>query len=193
MNNYETYNDLELFALCKAGDEKSFCVIYDRYWAVLYRHAYRLLRDETEAQDIVQEVFVSLWDKVQSLDMEVSVKAYLYTAVRNRVLNIIQKEKHQNKYVLSLGHFMEHSEAITDHRVRERMLQEKIEEEVARLPNKMRNIFELSRTKQLSHKEIARELNLSDKTVKKQVNNAIKILRLKLSGFILLALWVNYF
>ncbi|HMR17654.1 MAG TPA: RNA polymerase sigma-70 factor [Sphingobacterium sp.] len=193
MNSYDTYNDLDLFVLCKAGDETGFRVIYDRYWVVLYRHAYRLLGNEAEAQDAVQEVFVNLWDRIHDLDMETSLKAYLYTAVKNTVLNIFQKEKNKNKFILSLGDFMEHSEAIADHRLRERILQEKIEKEVALLPAKMRKIFELSRMQQLSHKEIAKALNLSDKTVKKQISNAVRLLRLKLSGFILLAFWLTFF
>lgn len=187
MNNYETYQDNDLLALCKVGDTSAFRVVYDRYWEVLYRHAYRMLKDEEEARDVVQDTFVRLWDRLNDLQLEISLKSYLYTAVRNRVLNIFQKEKNQEKFILSLGSFIEHSEAVTDHRVREVMLQEKIDKEVSLLPVKMQNIFKLSRTNHLSHQEIATALNLSDKTVKKQVSNAVKILRLKLTGFISLA------
>ncbi len=189
MNNYKTYTDLELLALCKAGDEMGFSEIYDRYWAVLYRHAYKLLKEKIAAQDVVQEVFVNLWDKISDLELQSSLSSYLYAVVRNRILNVIQKEKIHERYITSFGHFMDRSEAVTDHRIREQMLKEKIEQEVAHLPTRMRHVFELSRTQHLSYKEIARELNLSDKTVKKQVSNAIKILRLKLSGFISLTIW----
>src|SRR5690606_37832565 len=113
------YDDFALLALLKAGDEKSFAEIYDRYWAVLYRHAYKLFKDEVVAQDIVQEVFVNLWDKVDHLDLQNSLSSYLYAAVRNKVLNVIQREKYQKRYVDSMIHFMRTSEAITDHRLRE--------------------------------------------------------------------------
>lgn len=184
MNSYKTYDDFALLALSKAGDEKGFSEIYERYWALLYRHAYKLLKDETQAQDIVQEVFVNLWDKIDSLDLQSSVNAYLYAAVRNKVLNVIQREKYQRRYMDSIIHFIERSEAVTDHKLREKMLQEKIEKEVAHLPEKMRHVFEMSRVHHLSYKEIAQELHLSDKTVKKQVSNAIRILRFKLSSFL---------
>ncbi|NGM60890.1 RNA polymerase sigma-70 factor [Sphingobacterium sp. SGG-5] len=193
MNNYGTYDDFALLALLKAGDEKSFAEIYDRYWAVLYRHAYKLLKDEVVAQDIVQEVFVNLWDKIHHLDLQNSLSSYLYAAVRNKVLNVIQREKYQKRYVDSMIHFMKTSEALTDHKLRANMLQEKIEKEVAFLPAKMRHIFEMSRIQHLSHKEIAQELKLSDKTVKKQINNAIRILRFKLSSFLLLIIWISLF
>ncbi len=191
MNSYKTYDDFALLALSKAGDEKGFSEIYDRYWALLYHHAYKLLRDEALAQDIVQEVFVTLWDKKDDLDLRSSVNAYLYAAVRNKVLNVIQKEKHQKRYLASIVHFVKSSEAITDHVLREKMLQEKIEKEVAHLPAKMRHVFEMSRIHHLSYKEIAQELQLSDKTVKKQVSNAIRILRFKLSSFLSLLIWLS--
>ena len=193
MNKYKTYDDFALLALLKAGDERGFSEIYNRYWAVLYRHAYKLLRDETVAQDIVQEVFVNLWDKIDDLDLHNSLNSYLYAAVRNKVLNVIQREKYQKRYVESIIHFMKTSEAITDHVLRENMLQEKIEKEVAHLPAKMRHIFEMSRVHHLSHKEIAVKLELSDKTVKKQINNAIRILRFKLSSFLSLLIWLSSF
>lgn len=193
MDNYKTYSDVELLALCKAGDETGFSEIYDRYWAVLYRHAYKLLKEKPTAQDVVQEVFVTLWDKIPNLELQSSLSSYLYTTVRNKILNVIQKEKIHERYITSFGHFIERSETVTDHRIREQMLRERIEREVAHLPTKMRHVFELSRTQHLSYKEIAQELNLSDKTVKKQVSNAIKILRLKLSGFISLAIWLILF
>jgi len=152
-----------------------------------------MLKNDEEARDVTQDTFIRLWDRIGDLELESSLKAYLYTTVRNRVLNIFEKEQNQAKFMSSLADFLEHSEAITDHRIRERMLQDKIDKEVSMLPPKMQNIFRMSRTHHLSHQEIAEALNLSDKTVKKQVSNAIKILRLKLTGFIsILPLFISY-
>ena len=186
LSKYKTYDDFTLLASLKAGEEEVFSEIYERYWAVLYRHAYKLLKDEAAAQDIVQDIFVTLWDNMEDLELQRSLRSYLYTAVRNKVLNSIQREKYQQRYVESFLHFMNTSEAITDHTLRENMLREKIDREVAHLPAKMRHIFEMSRIHHRSYKEIARELQLSDKTVKKQVSNAIRILRFKLSSFLFL-------
>jgi len=188
LKNLKQYTDAELFDLVKSGDSFAFSEIYNRYWEVLFRHAYRLIKDKDLAKDIVQEVFVSLWDKIEELDLQFSVNAYLYKSVRNKILNLIEKDKVRNNYLESLAVFINSSEAITDYRLRERLLAEKIEMEIAGLPSKMRQIFEMSRKQNLSHKQIAEELSLSDKTVKKQMSNAIKILRLKLGGFIVLAI-----
>lgn len=183
MNIYKTYTDIELLSIVKGGDETGFAEIYERYWAVLYRHAHKMVKDESLAQDIVQEVFVGLWDRISDLHIDLSLSSYLYAAVRNRVLNAIQKERVQERYIDTMINQLNASEAITDHRLREQMLKEKIEEEISGLPAKMRDVFELSRMHHLSYKEIAEKLEISDKTVKKQVSNAIKILRFKLSGF----------
>ncbi len=190
MRKYYTYNDSELFILIQQGDDKAFAVLYDRYWESLYRHAKRMIGDEGLAQDVIQDVFISLWDKIANLQLEFSIKSYLYSAVRNKILNYIEHHKVKNNYLKSLAEFMSVGENITDYMVRERMLKDKIEEAVLLLPVKMKQVFEMSRNENLSYKEIAKTLNLSDKTVKKQVSNAIKILRLKLTSLLCLILFL---
>ena len=181
---YRTHNDAELFALVKAGDDRAFAEIYDRYWELLFRHARRMVKDDNLAQDIVQDVFISLWDKIGQMDLRLSVSSYLYASVRNKILNLIERDKVRNNYLESMTAFISHGENITDHRVRERMLKEKIEQEVSLLPAKMKQVFEMSRKDNMSHKEIAETLSISDKTVKKQMSNAIKILRLRLGSLL---------
>ncbi len=189
MQEYHTYHDKELILLLKKDDHTAFSEIYKRYWAILYRHALKMTRDEELAKDIVQDVFISLWDKSDQLQLNASLNAYLYATTRNKILNLFEKEKVKTNYVQTLGLHLERGENITDHRLRERLLNEKIEDEIAQLPKKMRQVFEMSRKENMSYKKIAEELELSDKTVKKQVSNAIKILRLKLD--FLLALIVT--
>lgn len=186
MPGYQIYTDAELFLLVKEGDNTAFSEIYDRYWELLFRHAKRMTRDDGVAQDIVQDVFISLWDKIEETDMKFSLSSYLYTSVRNKILNLIEHNKVRNNYLQSMTLFIPQGENLTDHRVRDRMLKEKIEQEVLLLPVKMKQVFEMSRKQNMSYKEIAETLNLSDKTVKKQINNALKILRFKLTSLLLL-------
>lgn len=177
MSLFRQHSDRELTALIGSDNEAAFAEIYDRYKGVLYLHAYRMLGDEEEAKDILQELFTTLWVRRKELVMISALSAYLYQSVRNRVLDVIAHKKAEEKYIDSLSHFMASGEYITDHTIRENELSSMIESEVALLPAKMKEIFKLSRNENLSYKEIAEELNISDKTVKKQVNNALKILR----------------
>jgi RNA polymerase sigma-70 factor (family 1) len=181
MSAYTTFSDSELTSLLKLGDRAAYTEIYKRYTGVLFAHAYHKLQDREEARDAVQELFVVLWSKRETISISSTLCGYLYSAVRNRVLNMILHKKIESGYIDHLQKF-NHHEAITDHLVREKELSLLIETEVAMLPSKMREIFELSRKANLSHREIAQQLDISEKTVKNQVNNALKILRVKLGS-----------
>lgn len=181
-----TLSDNELLALLKEGDHAAFKAIYQRYKAVLFLHARRLLDSDEEAKDVIQEIFTMLWSKREELQFNTSVKSYLYTATRNKIFNLIARQKFEDSYISSLQKIIDAGEFLTDQQVIEKELRTIIELEVARLPEKMRAVFELSRNEQLSHKEIAEQLGISDKTVKKQINNAIKILRPKINLVLLL-------
>ena len=179
-----TLSDQELLSLLRGGDHAAFTEIYHRYWALLYRNAIKMLHDDDEATDVVQEIFTGLWEKAPELLEYNSLSSYLYACVRNKIINQINRSKLKVNYLNSLQSFLDSGEYITDNMVRERELTEVIEKEIALLPAKMRMVFELSRKGNLSYKEIAREIEISEETVKKQVHNAIKILRSKLGSFI---------
>ncbi|WP_316791830.1 RNA polymerase sigma-70 factor [Pedobacter frigoris] len=192
MSDYNTFSDWELTSLLKVGDRMAYTEIYKRYTGVLYRHAFSKLHDREEAKDAVQELFAVLWSKRADIFISTTLSGYLYSAIRNRVLNAISHKKVASDYVVSLQEFAGKEESITDHLVRERELANLIEKEISNLPDKMREVFELSRKANLSHREIAQKLDLSEKTVKNQVNNALKILRVKLGSlFFLIFLFYN--
>jgi RNA polymerase sigma-70 factor (ECF subfamily) len=182
MRTIDVQTDLELLSRIREGDEAAFEVIYKRYYPLLYVHACKLLKSPDEAEDIVQEIFSGLWQKAARLEITVSLSAYLYAATRNRILNWIERRKVRTEYLLSIQEFSRDGTYITDEQMRERELAALIEKEIAALPGKMREVFQLSRYENLSHREIAEKLNISDKTVKKQVSNALKILRDRLKG-----------
>lgn len=174
-------SDEELLKEFQAGKTQAFELIYNRYKGLLYIHAYKMLQDEDEAKDVVQELFTKLYTSAGILLLKTTFSAYLYTAVRNRILDIIAHKKIKTDYLASLEEFVHRGVYSTDHFIREKELVFQIEKEVSLLPEKMRLIFEMSRNANLSHKEIAAKLDISDKTVKKQINNAIKLIKVKLN------------
>ncbi|MGA9649560.1 RNA polymerase sigma factor [Pedobacter sp.] len=187
MSNYRSLTDNELFGLIQSGDKYAFEEIYERFNGLLYIYACKLVSDREDARDIVQEIFVYLWSN-PNIKIKSQLSAYLYTAVRYKVFDWLDKNKSKSNYLLSLENFIEQGNCITDDYIREREFASIIEKEVSLLPPKMRQIFEMSRQQHLSQKEIAELLHLSDKTVKKQMSNALKVLRLKLTSFISLAI-----
>ncbi len=179
--NYRELSDVELTTLINERDSQAFAEIFDRYWGVLYVHAMKMLRDEDEVKDVLQELFATLWKNSERLHLTNSLSAYLYTAVRNKIFDLIEHQKVKKEYAGHIAAFISSGISTTDEQIRIRELQHLIEKEISELPPKMREVFELSRKYYLSHKQIADKLGVSDKTVRKQINNAIKILRLKLN------------
>ena len=175
--------DNELLSAFKMGDKSAFKLLYERYWQLMYVSACKVIRDEEEAKDIVQEVFISMLHKGDELNIQGSIANYLYTAVRYKVLDAISKQKVRTDYADSLTDFASIHNYSTDRILLEKEITREIEKEIQNLPVKMKEVFELSRKDNLSHKQIADILKISDKTVKKQISNAIKILKPKFDNY----------
>lgn len=184
MADYDTYSDDELINLLKVGDRVAYEKIYQRYWLKLYRHALKMLQNEEEAKDVVQDVFVMLWSKQNELNSITSLSSYLYASVRNKILNLFKRNRIEDNHLDSLKVFIGQGENITDHLIREKNLSAIIEKEITLLPDRMRQVFELKRKNNLSYQEIAKEMTISDLTVKTQMNKAIKVLRLRLGALL---------
>lgn len=161
----------------------AFTEIYDRYAPLIYQKVEKILRDEAASKDLVQEVFIHLWEKGSGLDIQSNLGGYLYIAARSRVFQLIRRGKVRSDYLASLSQFASEVSMETLELLDERELGRILQQEISRLPEKMRQIFEMSRIQNLSHAEIAASLGLSPETVKKQVHNALKVLRGKLGSY----------
>lgn len=177
MADFSTLSDLELASLVMSGDEDAYAEIYKRYNVLLYLYAYKKLKDKEAAKDLVQEVFLSLWNKRKTYTLNTSVAGYLYRSVRNKAFDIFAHREIEQRYIDSLSDYLDREHSLTDHLIREKEIQAIVDREIALLPAKMRQVFELSRKQYLSHKEIAAELNISEDAVSKQIKRALKILK----------------
>lgn len=188
MSQYDEYNDEQLVSLLKEGSEAAFTAIHYRYYALLYRHAFHrftTMRDKQEIEDLLQDLFIKLWDNRADLDPAASFKAYLYTNLRNRILNELSRKKVRQEYINSLQNLLQPDENLAaEEMIREKELIALVEKEVSALPPKMRLAFEMSRNQHLSYDEIAAQLKISPHTARTQVRNVLRILRVKLKGFL---------
>ncbi|MEZ0454713.1 RNA polymerase sigma-70 factor [Sphingobacterium thalpophilum] len=183
MDNYNILSDSELVTLLKRRDRSAFAEIYDRYSMMIYYKINQMLRDENVSKDLVQDLFTSIWEKSELIRDNVGISSYLYVAARNRVLKYIQKGKTRSDYLAEIGKYSLMVSDETLEKIDEKDLMLLLTAEIAKLPAKMREVFELSRLEDLSHREIAQRLGLSESTVKKQVQNALKILKVRLSRY----------
>jgi RNA polymerase sigma-70 factor (family 1) len=178
---YSKLVENELAALIKQGDEAAFAEIYDRYWEELLRSAYRILRDKEACMDVLQEVFVWYWTHRENLVLN-SVKAYLLIAVKYQIANYLRKAKVRLQYIKNielLGVEKMFEEDLLEIKEFKAML----EHFTAELPERCREVFNLSRNQHLTNKEIATKLGISEKTVEMQITIALKRLRLRLDSY----------
>ena len=172
MTIYSSYTDHQLLPLLNQGDQVAFTEIYNRYWLVAYRSALHVLDDEESCMDVIQDVFVWLWQHHEQLQIN-SLKAYIITAVKFKILNVIRQGKLKDTVHHKI--FIEEYEPESNIEVKE--LMRMIEEFADGLPSQARQIFRMSRYEYLSNKEIAMKMGISEKTVKNQINISLKKLK----------------
>ncbi|MFH0756400.1 MAG: RNA polymerase sigma-70 factor [Bacteroidota bacterium] len=173
------------------GDMKAFEMLYNEQYKSLCYFAQRFVFDLDTSREIVQVVFVRIWEKRDALPADISLKTYLFTAVRNKCLDYLKHLKVENEFEkMRIKEIQESSNILCktidnplDGLVTKE-LENAIKDAIESLPGKCKAIFELSRYDGLTYRQIAEELNISVKTVETQMSRAIKSLREKLSGFL---------
>ena len=175
-------NEQEMFLKIKQGDKKSFEILFKTYYSPLCCFSRKYIRDSDDCEEIVQGFFMKLWDKRNDLDINTSVKNYLFSSVRNRCLNYIKHEKIKTEYQTDV---LKNPEIQIDSSsfIMEVDLVEKIDQSIAALPARRREIFILSREHGLKYREIAEKLGISIKTVETQMGQALKDLRESLKEY----------
>jgi RNA polymerase sigma-70 factor (family 1) len=187
-----TLSDFELTVLLKDGNHAAYEEIYRRYHVLLYLYAYKKLNDKETAKDLIQEIFLMLWNKRGSYAFHTGLAGYLYRSVRNRAFDLFAHQKVEQQYINSLQQYLDTDNSTTDHLLREKEISAVIDNEIALMPKGMREVFELSRKHYLSHREIAEKLDMSEDAVSKQIKRALKILRVKLGLFAYILMCCKY-
>jgi len=179
----EKHDDKTLLeGLCR-GDETAFDALFRAYYTPLCRYAASLTDgDLDEAEDIVQQAFVRLWEQRGTLDIAWSFRAYLYKTVHNRCLNRLRDAKTRERYKIYNAQQMEQQAAHTPEPEPE--LVERLQRALATLPEQCRRIFELSRFEELKYREIADQLDISIKTVETQMGKALRLMRLQMADYL---------
>lgn len=196
--NLQTFNvefsDAAVVRLLREGSERAFGQVFKTWFRPLHAYAFTILKDDTAAEEMVQNVFFNIWRKRDRLTIEGSVKAYLYRAVHNESLNYLKHQRVKTAYQVHYAHQPGPESDRADGRLVAGELSAHIRKALNELPPQCRAIFQLSRFEHLKYREIAEELDISVKTVENQMGKALRLLRVRLAEFLpLLLLFFNFF
>jgi RNA polymerase sigma-70 factor (ECF subfamily) len=157
--------------------------VFKEHFKGLHAYACTIVKDDIDAEEIVQNVFYKLWERKEKINELESVNAYLYRSVYNESLNYLKHEKVKMAYQSHANHTMAKQESAADHAAT-KQLEHRIQTAMNELPEQCRTIFQMSRFEELKYREIADSLGISVKTVENQMGKALKVLRLKLVEYL---------
>ena len=165
--------DQKLIKQISAGNELAFAHFYDKHWYALFISAYKILKDEEACKDIVQEVFLNVWEKPNLTKIQ-NVKAYLYQTVRFKVLMALRKDKISEKHLETIQELVANT---TEEQLDFNEVNEVLQNSINSLPKRCKEVFRLSRMENLSNKEISDKLGISIRTVETHISNALRVIR----------------
>ena len=172
MNDFNQINDENILLLLKRGNEMAFTEIYNRYWDKLYYIAYKLLKNTEAAEEIVQEVFLMLWQKREKLNIQ-SVQAYLAAMTRYAVFHYITNEKRYREKSIGLSP----ASVVAEFNIDDKILLDIIEKLSNKLPEKCRLVFQYNKLQDKSMADVAAQLNITQKTAEAHLTKALRVIR----------------
>lgn len=162
--------------------------LYDTHWESMLLYAYKVLGDQALSEDIVQDIFINLWEKASQKDIK-HLKAYLFKALKYKIANSIRDAKYtslKEEHLSLIPQENNVKSAIELHDLETQVLQI-----LDTLPSKCQNVFYLSRIKQYNNNEIAQELNISVRTVETHISNALKHFKVYMYPILVLLIWLT--
>ena len=189
MSKYTAFTEEELFGLIRRHNKTAFAELFNRYWRKAYLIAYSKIHEREATEEIVQELFILLWDKRESLSIH-NFRSYLYTSVKNKCLNYIESQIVQKKHWDHYKTFLPKTADAADNHVEYNDLMDAIRVGMQNLPQKTQKVFRLNRLEGRTIPEIAQDLNLSEKAIEYHLSRSLKELRVHLKDFILLLIFL---
>lgn len=172
----------------KEGDAEAFDAIYRQFSQKMYNFAYGIVKDQDAVKDLVQEVFITLWEKRSKVNPDLNFDNYIFTMVYNAIRKFFRKRAIENRFVDELLKNSPEKIDGSDAELIYKELHDLASKAIDNLPPKRKAVYKLSKQEGLKIKEIARRLNISPRTAEHQLAKALKTLKEELSGISLLAM-----
>lgn len=185
-------NESEILRLVSEGNELAFREIFNHYCSRLYNYTFRITDDEELSEEIVMDAFLKVWCNRQGLCGIVHFGSYLYTLVRNRAFNAIKRRAHEAVIISKLSLNNSEYQDTTEETVIYKEYQHILSQAVNQLPPQQRIVFSMSRDEGMKYEEIANHLNLSKNTVKAHLKKALSTIRLVVSNYLVLNIYILF-
>jgi RNA polymerase sigma-70 factor, ECF subfamily len=176
--------DSDILLAIRQGNERVYEVVFRKHYQSLCNYACGILKDMDDSEEVVQSIFLKFWEQREGIEINVSLKSYLYRAVHNMCLNRIKHLKIQETYRQYVGDYLEETYDSATEIMDKVELENRIEDALEKLPEQCRLIFKMSRFEELKYQEIADKLGLSVKTIENQIGKALKIMRSELADYL---------
>ncbi|MBO9573919.1 MAG: sigma-70 family RNA polymerase sigma factor [Chitinophagaceae bacterium] len=186
MDSYKTYNDEQLIELLKMSHEGAFTELYNRYWDKLVFVAANRVNSVELAEEIIQEIFLNVWVRRESLHLEFKFSTYLAAALKYKIIDFRLRQKRGDQRMKSYQTTQSDLDNSTQEQLEFEELMDRLAKLVSSLPEKPQLIYKLSKENGQSAKEIASQLHMPEKTVESHLYRAIKALKTGLQQFLFL-------
>lgn len=193
MSKSDLNSDLILINRLRNGDESALTELYNKFWQSLFVSSYNVLKNKELCEDIIQDIFMNIWHNREKLEINISLKGYMYACARYQVFNQFKKNKDKIHVELFEDLDKRFQCSTPETQLMHEELLNQINSIVEALPEKCQLVYKLSREEQLSHKEIAERLEISTKTVENHITKALHVIRLSMgtSASMAMVLWLS--
>jgi RNA polymerase sigma-70 factor, ECF subfamily len=185
--------DSDILLAIRQGNERVFETVFRKHYQALCNYACGILKDMDDAEEVVQSIFMKFWEQREGIEINVSLKSYLYRAVHNTCLNRLKHLKIQEVHKQYVGNFYEENHDSATEIMDKVELENRIADALEKLPEQCRLIFKMSRFEELKYQEIADKLGLSIKTIENQIGKALRIMRVELADYLPVVLFMLLF
>jgi RNA polymerase sigma-70 factor, ECF subfamily len=187
MKDYILYSDEELMREIKADNMFAFDTLYNKYCKRIYKFGYSILKSHEESENLMQDVFLNLWENRNRVEKDSSVKSYLFSITYNSAISIIRKKVRETDFIDHLKSVGKISEDTVNMEIEYLELTNRLSEIIKSLPPRQKEVYLLQRVEGLKYNEIADRLNISVNTIENHMSRALKTIRDKLGNYSLLS------
>ncbi len=192
MKDFILYSDEELMQEIKADNMFAFDVLYKKYCKRVYKFGYSILKSPEDSENLMQDVFLRLWENRHKVEKDASIKSYVFTIAYNSAISVIRKKIKESQFVEYLKSLQEINIEPVNLELEYNELTKKLDEIVKALPQRQKEVYLMHKVDGLKYNEIAERLHISENTIENHMSRALKTIREKLGNYSVIAILFFY-